>query len=39
MSPLVGGNILLVQTFLVFFFVPFTSVGFIVLLKGLSPLN
>jgi flagellar protein FlaJ len=39
MSPLVGGNILLVQTFLVFFFVPFTSVGFIVLLKGLSPLS
>lgn len=38
MSPLVGGDILLVQTFLVFFFVPFTSVGFIVLLKGLSPL-
>ncbi len=39
MSPLVGGNILLVQTFLVFFFVPMTSVGFIVLLKGLSPLS
>ncbi|UCD03134.1 MAG: type II secretion system F family protein [Candidatus Aenigmatarchaeota archaeon] len=39
MSPLVGGNILLVQTFLVFFFVPLTSVGFIVLLKGLSPLR
>jgi len=39
MSPLVGGDILLVQTFLVFFFVPLTSVGFIVLLKGLSPLG
>ncbi len=39
MSPLVGGNILLVQTFLVFFFVPMTSIGFIVLLKGLSPLS
>ena len=39
MSPLVGGDILLVQTFLVFFFVPMTSVGFIILLKGLSPLN
>jgi flagellar protein FlaJ len=39
MSPLVGGNILLVQTFLVFFFVPMTSMGFIVLLKGLSPLS
>ncbi|MBN1896534.1 MAG: type II secretion system F family protein [Candidatus Aenigmarchaeota archaeon] len=38
MSPLVGGDILLVQTFLVFFFVPLTSIGFIVLLKGLSPL-
>jgi archaeal flagellar protein FlaJ len=38
MSPLVGGDILLVQTFLVFFFVPATSMGFIVLLKGLSPL-
>ena len=39
MSPLVGGDILLVQTFLVFFFVPITSMGFIVLLKGLSPLK
>ncbi len=39
MSPLVGGDILFVQTFLVFFFVPCTSVGFIVLLKGLSPLS
>jgi len=39
MSPLVGGSILLVQTFLVFFFVPLTSVGFIILLKGLSPLS
>jgi flagellar protein FlaJ len=38
MSPLVGGEILLVQTFLVFFFVPATSAGFIILLKGLSPL-
>ncbi len=39
MSPLVGGDILLVQTFLVFFFVPMTSAGFIILLKGLSPLS
>jgi len=39
MSPLVGPGILLIQTFLVFFFVPLTSVGFIVLLKGLSPLK
>jgi len=38
MSPLVGGSILLIQTFIVFFFVPLTSLGFIVLLKGLSPL-
>ena len=37
MSPLVGGDILLVQTFLVFFFIPLVSMGFIVLLKGISP--
>jgi flagellar protein FlaJ len=37
MSPLVGGDILMIQTFLVFFFIPFISVGFLVLLKGLSP--
>ncbi|NIO22612.1 MAG: hypothetical protein GTN38_01110 [Candidatus Aenigmarchaeota archaeon] len=37
MSPLVGGDILLVQTFLVFFFIPLVSIGFIVLLKGISP--
>lgn len=37
MSPLVGGDILLVQTFLVFFFIPMISLGFIVLLKGISP--
>jgi len=37
MSPLVGGEILLVQTFLVFFFIPLVSIGFIVLLKGISP--
>jgi flagellar protein FlaJ len=37
MSPLVGGDILMVQTFLVFFFIPFISVGFLVLLKSLSP--
>jgi flagellar protein FlaJ len=39
MSPLVGGGILVMQSFLVFFFVPVTSLGFIVLLKGLSPLE
>ncbi|NIO20401.1 MAG: hypothetical protein GTN76_06580 [Candidatus Aenigmarchaeota archaeon] len=37
MSPLVGGDILLVQTFLVFFFIPLISIGFIVLIKGISP--
>jgi len=39
MSPLVGGGLLLVQTFLVFFFVPITSGGFIMLLKGMSPIK
>ncbi|MEE9323104.1 MAG: type II secretion system F family protein [Candidatus Aenigmarchaeota archaeon] len=37
MSPLVGGDILLIQTFLVFFFIPLISAGFLVLLKSLSP--
>jgi flagellar protein FlaJ len=37
MSPLVGGDILLVQTFLVFFFIPMISAGFLALLKSLSP--
>jgi flagellar protein FlaJ len=37
MSPLVGGDILMMQTFLVFFFIPLISVGFLVLLKSLSP--
>jgi flagellar protein FlaJ len=39
MSPMVGGSqfSLLLQTFLVFFFIPAVSVGFIVLLKGISP--
>ncbi len=37
MSPLVGGDILLIQTFLVFFFIPLISAGFLVLLKNLSP--
>jgi len=39
MSPLIGGGILFLQTFIVFFFVPLVSVGFIVLLKGLSPVK
>jgi len=39
LSPLTGGGsgLLMLQTFLVFFFVPFVSAGFIVLLKGISP--
>jgi flagellar protein FlaJ len=37
MSPLVGGDILLIQTFLVFIFIPMVSIGFIVLLKGIYP--
>ena len=37
MSPLVGGDILMMQTFLVFFFIPLVSVGFLLLLKNLSP--
>jgi flagellar protein FlaJ len=36
-SPLVGGNTLFLQTFLVFFFIPLVSVGFIMVLKGASP--
>lgn len=37
MSPLVGGDILFIQTFLVFFFIPLISVGFLMLLKSISP--
>ncbi len=37
MSPLVGGDILALQTLLVFIFIPLISVGFIVLLRSLSP--
>ena len=39
MSPMIGGSqfALLLQTFLVFFFIPAVSAGFIVLLKGISP--
>ena len=36
-SPLTGGGTLFIQTFLVFFFIPLVSMGFIVLLKGISP--
>ena len=37
MSPLTGGGALFIQTFLVFVFTPLISVGFIILLKTLSP--
>jgi len=39
MSPMIGGSqfALLLQTFLVFFFIPAVSAGFIVLLKGIYP--
>jgi flagellar protein FlaJ len=37
MSPLIGGDILIMQTFLVFVFIPLISMGFIVLLKGIYP--
>lgn len=36
-SPLTGGGALFIQTFLVFVFTPLLSIGFIMLLKGLSP--
>jgi flagellar protein FlaJ len=36
-SPLTGSGTLFIQTFLVFFFIPLVSAGFIVLLKGISP--
>ena len=39
MTPMMGGGqlALLLQTFLVFFFIPLVSAGFIVLLKGIYP--
>jgi len=37
MSPIGAGNVLFLQTFLVFFVIPLVSIGFIVLLKGVSP--
>jgi pilus assembly protein TadC len=36
-SPMTGMNTLLLQTFLVFFFVPLISIAFMVLLKSVSP--
>lgn len=37
MSPMVGGDILLLQTFMVFFFIPMISAAFIVLVRGIYP--
>jgi archaellum biogenesis protein FlaJ (TadC family) len=39
MSPLTGMGVMLIQTFLVFFFIPLVSMGFIVLLKSISPVE
>ncbi len=39
MSPLGGMDILMMQTFVVFFVTPLASVAFIVLLKGSSPME
>ncbi|MBU0953735.1 MAG: type II secretion system F family protein [Nanoarchaeota archaeon] len=39
MAPLTGGSTLLIQTFLVFFFIPIISVGFIALLRAISPVE
>jgi len=36
-SPVTGLSTLFLQTFLVFFFIPLISIGFIVLLKSISP--
>ncbi len=38
-SPLVGVSVLYLQTFLVFFVVPLVSIGFIALLKSISPIE
>jgi flagellar protein FlaJ len=39
MSPLGGMDILMMQTFIVFFITPMVSAAFIVLMKGASPLE
>ncbi|MBI4020222.1 MAG: type II secretion system F family protein [Candidatus Aenigmarchaeota archaeon] len=36
-SPIIGGSTLFIQTLLVFFLIPLVSIGFIMLLKGISP--
>ena len=37
MAPMVGTGILFIQAFIVFFFIPMVSMGYIVLLKSISP--
>jgi archaellum biogenesis protein FlaJ (TadC family) len=37
MSPMVGGDVILLQTFMVFFFIPMISAAFMVLLRGIYP--
>jgi archaellum biogenesis protein FlaJ (TadC family) len=37
MSPMVGGDVILIQTFMVFFFIPMISAAFMVLLRGIYP--
>ncbi|MFH1977949.1 MAG: type II secretion system F family protein [Candidatus Aenigmatarchaeota archaeon] len=38
-APLIGISILFLQSFLVFFFVPLVSAGFIVILRSISPVE
>jgi len=38
-SPMGGGGVLFIQAFLVFFVIPLVSIGFIFLLKGVSPIE
>jgi len=39
MSPISNVDVLFLQTFLVFFMIPLVSMGFMVLLKGISPME
>jgi len=38
-APLIGVSVLFLQAFLVFFFIPLVSIGFIVLLRTISPMQ
>ena len=38
-SPLVGGTTLFIQSFLIFFVIPLVSLGFLMLLRAISPLD